>query len=161
MCRCTAKCMSAGLASLGWCCRWEGRGNPQPVCITCNDVMYPPLKPPLSTPKEKCTGYWSLYKLFVRASYVHWLFKKKKKKSHRDDFYYCVAFMFSMLASLHVFVKLDVVEEDSIPATTSNTITSLFKLILNVCSIVKQNTISNAMVFKHCVHSCLLVQLRL
>lgn len=58
-----------------------------------------------------------------------------------------MAFMFSVLAVLRAFVRDDVEEGDYIPATTTITVTSPFKLTLNVCLMVKQSAISNKIIF--------------
>lgn len=94
--------------------------------------------------------------------FFHWGFPKTESQRSGNPsevivclFPPCTAFMFSVLALLHAFVRDHVEEGDYIPATTTISITSPIKLIFNVSLTVKQNTISNKMMFECCVCSCL------
>lgn len=58
-----------------------------------------------------------------------------------------MAFMFSVLELLRAFVRDDVEEGDYIAATNTITVTSPFKLALNVCLTVKQSAIRNQIMF--------------
>lgn len=144
----------------------DGRGGATPSLSASHAMMSCiPFDSHLHLLSRKCAqDHRYLYKLFVQASFSTEDFPKP---SHRDQETHprspfafsppCAAFMFSVLALLHAFVRDHVEEGDYIPATTTITITitSPIKLIFNFRLIVKQNTISNKMMFECCVCSCL------
>lgn len=180
MCRCfTAKRMPVSPTPIGWRRRWKGRGDPQPVCVTCNDVMYPLWQTPPSTVKEIGTGT-SLFVPAICTSFfccggfpkTEALEIRKPGRSRRSSFLPCMAFVFSVLALLCAFVRIDVEEGDYIPGTTtitspppssststsvwwSNKARSAMKLCFNTVSatVYRHSCIYNVST-RACVHVC-------